>query len=117
QPGTTFLANTGSQTVQGNTTRVLESHLTQVSNFLKQNFQYETGAYNGWNLKTPSTRLITKVDWNANAKNKFSLRYIQLDSKSDNPISTSSSLGFGSRRDNQNSMSFSNSGYAILEKI
>ncbi len=117
QPGTTYLANTGGQPVRGNTTRVLESDLTQVSNFLKQNFQYETGAYAGWNLKTPSSRLITKLDWNANARNKFSVRYIQLDSKSDFPISTSSSLGFGGRRDNTNSMSFSNSGYAVLENI
>lgn len=116
-PGTTYLANTGSQKVEGNTTRVLESDLKAVSDFMKQNFQYETGGYDGWKLKTPSTRLITKLDWNANTTNKFSLRYIQLDSKTDNPVSNSSSLGFGGRRDNLNSMSFANSGYAILENI
>ena len=117
QPGTTFLANSGSQTVQGNTTRVLQSDLDQLSGFLRDKFKYETGPSAGWNLSTPSQRLITKVDWNANARNKVSLRYIQLDSKSDFPVSNSSSLGFGGRRDNTNSMSFANSAYAIKENI
>lgn len=117
QPGTTFLANTGGQTVAGNTTRVLASDMQGVTTFLKSNFDYETGTYEGYNNATPSTRLISKIDWNANSKNKFSLRYIQLDSKSDNLVSNSSSLGFGSRRTNTNSMSFENSGYAILENI
>jgi len=117
EPGTTFLANTGGQTVAGNTTRVLASDLQGASTFLKSNFDYETGTYEGYSNATPSTRLISKVDWNANSKNKFSVRYIQLDSKSDNLVSNSSSLGFGNRRTNTNSMSFENSGYAILENI
>ena len=117
QPGTTFLANTGGQPVKGNTTRVLQSDIDQLTAFMKTNFKYDAGATNGWNLKTPSSRIISKIDWNANAKNKLSLRYIQLDSKSDNPMSNSSSLGFGNRRDNANSMSFSNSAYAIKENI
>lgn len=117
QPGTSFLPNSGSQPIAGNTTRVLKSDLDQLSAFLKTNFDYDTGPYTGWNQRTPSTRLITKFDFNANESNKFSLRYIYLDSKSDNPTSNSSSLGFGDRRDNPNSMSFANSGYAILENI
>ncbi|MFN8665941.1 MAG: carboxypeptidase regulatory-like domain-containing protein [Gemmatimonadaceae bacterium] len=117
QPGTTFLANTGSQTVAGNTTRVLKSDLDRVSALMKSGLNYETGGYTGWSLKVPSSRLITRFDWNANANNKVSLRYIQLDSKSDQPISNSTSLGFGNRRDNANSMSFANSGYAIKENI
>ncbi len=117
QPGTTFVPNTGGQKVEGTTTRVLKSDLDGLSTFLKSNFDYNTGDYTGWNLKTPSSRIISKIDWNANARNKMSLRYIQLDSKSDNPMSNSSSLGFGSRRDNINAMAYSNSGYAILENI
>jgi len=116
-PATNFQANTGGQTVAGNTTRVLKSDLDALSAFMKTNFDYETGPYSDWNLKTPSSRLIAKFDYNASQNNKLSLRYIQLDSKSDNAMSNSSSLGFGSRRDNTNSMAFSNSGYAILENI
>lgn len=116
-PGTTWIANTGGQPVEGSTTRVLKSDLDSLSAFLKSNFDYDTGPYTGWNQSTPSTRLITKIDFNANESNKFSLRYIYLDSKSDNPTSNSSSLGFGNRRDNEDAISFANSGYAILENI
>jgi hypothetical protein len=116
-PGTTFLANTGGQAVAGNTTRVLESDLKGMSSFLQSKFNYATGDYTGFNFKVPSKRIIAKVDWNASQNNKLSLRYIQLDSKSDQPVSNSFSLGSGNRRDNSQAMSFFNSGYAILENI
>ena len=117
QPGTSFLPNAGGQAIQGNTTRVLESDLKSLSSFLQQKFNYATGDYTGFNLKTPSTRIIAKIDYNLNESNKISLRYIQLDSKSDQLVSNSNSLGFGSRRTNANALSFSNSDYAILENI
>ncbi|HLG31807.1 MAG TPA: carboxypeptidase-like regulatory domain-containing protein, partial [Ignavibacteriaceae bacterium] len=43
QPGTTFLANTGNEPVEGSVTRVLASDLTQLSDYLKNNFGYESG--------------------------------------------------------------------------
>ena len=117
-PATSFQANTGGQAIAGNTTRVLKTDLDSLSSFLKNKFGYATGPYQGFNLATPSTRYIGKIDWNVSDRNKFSFRYSQLDSKSDNPISNSNSLGtLGGRRDNINSMSFQNSGYAIKENI
>lgn len=117
QPATTFLANTGNQTITGNTTRVLGSDLDALSSFLQTKFNYATGPYADYSFEVPSTRYIGKVDYNVNDRNKFSFRYSQLDSKSDQPISNSTALGFGNRRDNANSMSFQNSGYSILENI
>ena len=118
QPATTYLANTGGQPIVGNTTRVLATDLDALSTFLRTNFKYETGPYAGYNLEVPSDRYIGKVDWNVNDRNKFSFRYSQLDSKSDQPISNSPALGSsGNRRDNLNSMSYQNSGYSILENI
>jgi outer membrane receptor protein involved in Fe transport len=118
QPGTTYLANTGGQAITGNTTRVLASDLDGLSTFLQQKFNYATGPYADYNVEVPSTRYIGKVDWNVNDRNKFSFRYSQLDSKSDQLISNSSALGSpGNRRDNLNSMSYQNSGYSILENI
>ncbi len=115
QPATTWLANSGGQALVGNQSRVLASDLTGLSTFLKEKFDYETGPYSGWSLGTPSVRYIGKLDWNINDRNKFSFRYSQLDSHTDQPVSNSTSLGFGNRRDNQNSMSYQNSGYSILE--
>jgi len=117
RPGTSFVTNTGGQTVQGNTTRVLDSDLTTFSNFLRDRFSYETGPYNGYNFETPSKRVIAKLDYNLNDANKFTLRYSQLDSKTDVILSNSNSLGFGNRNGNQNALSFQNSNYAILENI
>ena len=117
RPGTSFVTNTGGQPLVGNTTRVLDSDLNTFSTFLREKFSYETGPYNGYNLETPSKRVIAKLDYNLNDANKFTLRYSQLDSKTDVIMSNSNSLGFGNRNNNQNSLSFQNSNYAILENI
>ncbi len=118
-PGTLFVPNTdGTQPNTGNTTRVLASDVTTLSTFLKDKFSYNTGGVGGYNLATPSKRIIGKLDFNLNDANKFSLRYIQLDSKTDVLESNSSSLGIlGNRRSNNNSLSYENSNYAILENI
>ena len=116
-PGTNFVTNTGGQTVEGNTTRVLESDVTTLSSFLNTNFGYATGPVNGYGFETPSTRVLGKVDFNLNDNNKFSFRYTSLDSKSDVIMSNSSSLGAGLRNNRLDAMSFQNSNYAILENI
>ena len=119
QPATTYIANTGGQAITGNTTRVLASDLDALSTFLQTKFNYATGPYAGYNFEVPSSRYIGKLDWNVNDRNKFSFRYSQLDSRSDQPISNSGALGnsSGARRDNLFSMSYQNSGYSILENI
>lgn len=117
QPGTTFRANTGGETVGGGITRVLESDLQQLSTFLRDNFGYETGPYAGYSNKTPSTRFLGRLDFNASERSKFSLRYNLLNSVTDNLVSNSTSLGLGNRRTNQNAMSYENSGYGQLENI
>ncbi|MCG3121246.1 MAG: hypothetical protein ALAOOOJD_04252 [bacterium] len=117
QPGTTFLANTGGQTVAGSVTRVLASDLNSLSSFLKTNFGYETGGYQGYDFKTPAKRFIAKLDYNLNDRNKLSLRYNHLDSDTDVLLSNSSSLGFGTRRTVSTGLNFENSNYIILENI
>ena len=117
QPATTFLANTGGQPIVGNTTRVLATDLDQLSTFLQSKFNYATGPYADYNFQVPSSRYIGKLDVNVNDRNKFSFRYSQLNSSSDQPVSNSNALGFGNRRDNAFSMSYQNSGYSILENI
>lgn len=117
QPGTTFLANKGGETVGGNTTRVLASDLNDLSAFLKSKFNYATGPYQGYDHETPATRIIAKLDYNLNESNKLSLRYNHLDSETDVLLSNSSSLGFGSRRTSTTGLNYQNSNYIILENI
>jgi hypothetical protein len=116
-PGTTFRANTGGETVGGNVTRVLSSDLTALSQFLSQSFQFDTGSFQDYTFETPSRRPLLKLDWNANDRNKVTLRYNQLDSSTDQLVSTSSSLGFGRPTRSTNFLNFQSSNYEILENI
>jgi hypothetical protein len=118
QPGTTWTANTGSQTVAGNVTRVKASDLDALSAFLKDKFSYDPGPYQGYNNENPARRFLGKLDFNLNDNNKFMLRYNHLDSRADVLESNSNSLGnLGNRRTNANSLNFSNSNYGQLENI
>lgn len=117
EPGTTFRANEGGEVAQGTTTRVLRSDLDSLSSFLRNNFNYETGPYQDYQHAIPSTRLTAKLDYALSDRNKFSLRYTKLDSKTDVLLSNSGSLGFGTRRTNLNGLNFQNSNYQILENI
>jgi hypothetical protein len=117
QPGTTFVANTGSQPVGGNITRVLASDLDALSSYLQQNFGYTTGPYQDYPFETPAKRYLGKIDYNLNDRNKISVRYLQLDSNTPVLVSNSSSLGRGSRRTNTTALNFANSNYQILENI
>jgi len=118
QPGTTFTANTGTQTVGGNITRVRASSLDSLSTYLKNNFTYDTGPYQGYNNQTPAHRFLGKLDLNINDQNKFVFRYNRLISSADILESNSNSLGIlGNRRSNTNSLNFANSNYGALENI
>lgn len=117
QPGTTFRANQGGETVGGNVTRVLASDLDALSSYLKQSFGYETGPYQDYPFETPAKRYLAKLDYNLNDRNKISVRYLQLDSETPVLLSNSSSLGRGTRRTNTTGLNFANSNYAILENI
>jgi hypothetical protein len=116
KPGTTFRANQGGEPVGGNVTRVLASDLDALSAYLSSNFGYETGAYQEYGFETPAKRYLAKLDYNLDDRNKITFRYLQLDSSSDRPASTSSSLGFG-RPVGTNNLQFQNSNYQILENI
>jgi len=117
EPGTTFTARAAGQAIGGSVTRVLASDLDTLSSYLARNFGYETGPYQGYSQSTPAKKFLFRTDYNINSTNRLSLRYLSLDSSTDVLESNSSSLGFGSRRTNSNSLNFQNSNYKILENI
>lgn len=114
EPGTTFRASRG-EAPGGNITRVQAQDLEQLANFLRTNFNYDPGAFEGYEHQTPATRFLARLDYNLNDRNRFSLRYSLLDSETDVLVSQSSSLGWGTRRTNLNGLNFRNSNYSILE--
>ena len=117
EPGTTFRANQGGEPIGGSITRVLATDLDALSTYLSTNFGYATGGYEGYDHEIPAFRFTGRLDYSFGDRNKFSLRYTQLDSETDQLLSNSSSLGFGTRRTNLNGLNFQNSNYKILENI
>jgi Carboxypeptidase regulatory-like domain len=115
-PGTTFTSNKGGEPVTGNKTRVLESDLITLQKYLLDNFDYNTGAYEGYSLITKSDKAILKFDYNISDKHKLVLRGNILKSVRDVPMSSSGSFTNG-RRDNQFAMAFANSNYEINNDI
>ncbi len=113
-PGTTFLANRGSS--GANVTRVLASELDQLRSFLTQNFGYDPGSYESYNLETYSNKLLARLDYNISDNHKFSVRYNYLRSYRDVPTSTSGSPR-GNRSGNVNALPFSNTNYVINNDI
>ncbi len=117
RPGTTWRANTGSEPITGNVTRVLASDLDGLSSYLRKEFDYETGPYQGYDNLTLGRKFLVKLDYNINDKNKLSLRYNHLNSSTDVLMSSSSSLGFGNRNFRPEALNFQNSNYSIMENI
>ena len=97
RPLVTTTCNPGGAPVAGNMTRVLCSDMAGLQSYLKQSFNYETGAYTDIPDNTPAKPWMIKGDYNLNGSNKITFRYNQLDSSSNSPQSGSSSLGAWSR--------------------
>ena len=109
-PATTW-TSTGSPLGGGQVSAPTFAQMQDLSNYMLTKFGYVTGPWENFDAKRESKKFLIKLDWNINDNNKFSIRYIQHDSFSDEMISNSNSLGFGSRRTNQFSMAYQNSGY------
>ena len=116
-PGTTFTANSGTDSIGGTKTRVLASDLDALRSYLQTNFNFDPGPYQDYSFKVPSTRFLARLDFNLNDHNKINVRYNLLNSVAPQLISNSASLGLGNRRTTTSSLNFSNSNYAILENI
>ena len=115
RPLSTFRANSGGEAVGGNITRVLASDLTNLSSFLKTNFNYETGNFDPPTRNTPQKRGMLRADFNLNASNKVFFNYVQLNSSTDRQLSGSTSAGIGRRTVATDHMNYLNSNYQILE--
>ena len=60
-----------------------------VQSFLRSKYNYDPGNYTGYNYKTPSLKVLARVDWNINKNHKFNIRYNMVNSKFSQAPSTS----------------------------
>ena len=114
EPGTNWISS-GSPLSGSQISRPTFQQLTELSNFMKEKFDYETGPFEGYSNSNKSDKFLTRLDWNINDKNKLTARYVYHNSEAQINISNSQSAGFGNRTQNINAMSFQNSGYTIQD--
>ena len=115
EPGTTWFS-TGSPIATGTqVSRTSYTDMTTLSQFMKDKFDYNTGAFEGYSNTNASKKFLVRVDWNINDKHKLTARYVQHDSEAEINISNSNSAGAGNRTQSALSMAFANSGYIIMD--
>lgn len=116
-PADLFKADDGTNTGKSNVTRVKKADLDALKDFLVTKLSYDPGVYDNYSFITKSYKTLAKIDWNINDKNKFSVRFNSLRAQRDVPASGSGSFGGNGRRDNVNTMNFSNNNYEINNDI
>jgi hypothetical protein len=115
EPGTTWFS-TGSPIATGTQiSRTTYTDMETLSNFMKDKFDYNTGAWEGYSNTNASKKFLVRIDWNINDKNKLTARYVHHNSEAEINISNSNSAGAGSRTQSALSMAFANSGYIIMD--
>ena len=115
EPGTQWVAADGTNTPNGiNVSQARTSELDALRKFLIDKYNYDPGAYQGYQYGSKSQRLTSKIDWTINDKNSFSLKYTMLRSSADIPASNSGSINSSNgRRPGPTAMPFFGSGYVI----
>lgn len=81
-------------------TPVLASDLDNLSSFLKKEYNYETGGYEGYTFGLDNYKILGRLDWNISDNHKLTLRYNQSKTEDDDQVNNSSTIGnrFGNGR-------------------
>ncbi|KAA9332249.1 TonB-dependent receptor [Hymenobacter busanensis] len=92
--------------------RPTRNQLDEISTYLNDRYGYKTGPYEGYDFVSPRTKILGRLDWTINNRNRFNIRYSQTNSKRPAfPNGTSTSLPFSGSRQDLNAMFYQNSGY------
>jgi len=86
-PGQTALARPAGVEMEGQYHRPTETRMDLMREYLKNNYNYDPGEYQGYSFNTPDWKLMARVDWNINDNNHFNFRF----SKTANKYQTSPS--------------------------
>ncbi|MCW3073735.1 MAG: TonB-dependent receptor [Flaviaesturariibacter sp.] len=72
-----------------NIARPSVAELTDISNYLREKYGYETGAFDNYNTEVVRRKFLARLDWNISSKHRFNVRYNQVEGSSPSPMSTS----------------------------
>ena len=76
---------------ENNINRPTVSDMDMMSKYMADKYGYSTGRYSGYDLKTPSYRIMARLDWNINDNNKINFRFSKTHTKDSNAPSSSTS--------------------------
>lgn len=99
-----------------NIARPTADSLNYISQYLLTNYGYVTGPFDNYTPNIERTKYMLRLDWNISARNKFNIRYSQVEGGEPNsPSSSTGGTGFnypsGLTRTGSNSLWFKNSNY------
>ncbi len=98
--------------------RTSAGDMKRMSDFLQSQYGYSTGKYNNFdNFSGFNWKIMARVDWNINLKNKLTLRYNGVQSKNDDLVNSSSFGGYRDSRVGDASMAFENSNFKYKNKV
>lgn len=116
QVSTRFASSPGAPyTGTGSIARPSVDSLNLISEYLLSKYGYVTGPFQGYSTQISREKFLARIDWNINSKNRFNIRYNQVEGGEPNPPSTSRSpmSGYttGTGRTDINHLWFQNSNY------
>ncbi len=85
--GTGHTADGWSQASAGINNRPTQAFMEEVKTYLEKTYGYNPGRYQDYSLSTPDWKLMARIDWNINDRNKLNVRF----SKTMNKYSSSPS--------------------------
>ena len=100
--------------------RTTVNDLETISNFLKDNYNYDPGPYQGFgDFASQNYKLLARVDWNLHKNHKLTVRYNYVHSTNDQQVNaTSAPLPRSSwGRISARSMAFQNANYNFLNTV
>jgi len=110
-------ASTDGISDQQTISRVTESDLQTVSDYLKSKYGYETGSFKSFPADETNLKYLARLDWNINDANKLSVRFNHTKNTAWNPPNGNSTDGSYRDRNKyrvgQFSMSYANSMYSM----
>jgi len=121
-PTGNFIANRDGVAAPGGnstTSAAAARDLDILSNFLTNNYGYNPGPYENYNLRSFSRKATAKIDWNISSNHRFSIKYNYLKSYRDVTPSGSGALGPGNigRSQSQFGLPFFSSYYTINNNL
>src|SRR5665213_1026383 len=119
-PATSVIAsNSSNSPIPGIVSQANSDTLTSLASYLKSQYGYDPGSFQGYAFKTNSYKINARVDWNINDKNVLSLKYNYLKSYADQ-FPSNSRPGAGQQTGGQPgtySMPYFGSGYRINNNL